>query len=529
MHAASQKRCRAGSRRRPFRASAPLRSLPGQFPNGFLTRHPLTPPMRNLTRLAVPVLVSLLAPAALAQIVPGNLVVLRVGTGAAALSSTATASFLEQFTATGLPVSTLPMPIAASGPNRACTNSGSATSEGFVTQSIDGRYLTVCGYDAAPGVAGIAATAAATTNRVIARIDLAGTIDTSTALTDGYTASNIRSAVSIDGSSFWASGASGTLGLGGMRYATYGATTSTQLTGINNTRVGAIFGGQLYCSSASGSLHGISTVGVGTPTVNGSTITILPGFSIVSGPSGYDFFIADANTVYVADDRTSGLGGIQKWTLSAGTWTLQYTLAVTATSGCRGLSGYVDGGVTTLFATTTQTNANLLVSVTDSGPGSAFTTLATAATNTAFRGVRWVRTPSSVVHSGTACATNTGIPTIGTANGDPVLGNTAFQITAANVPVPTFVMFSLRVGASAPFGLPVPGTPACVAVYVLPDVLLAELSGPGGTAATALGIPNVQALTGAVLSAQAFPFDLTMTGFSLAIGSTDALDITIGN
>lgn len=487
--------------------------------------------MRPLSRLATPVILSLLAHSVLAQITPGNLAVLRVGTGAAALGSTATATFLEQYSATtpGGALTSVPMPTAASGPNRACTNSGSAASEGFVTQSIDGRYLMVCGYDAAPGLAGIAATTAATANRVIARIDLAGTIDTSTALTDGYTTSNIRSAVSIDGSSFWASGASGTAGLGGMRYALYGASTSTQLTGINNTRVGAIFGGQLYCSSASGALHGISTVGTGTPTVNGSTITILPGFSIVSGPSGYDFFIADANTVYVADDRTTGLGGIQKWTLNAGTWTLQYTLAVTATSGCRGLSGYMNGGVATLFATTTQSNANLLVTVTDAGAGSPFTTLATAATNTAFRGVRWVRTPASVVHSGTACATNTGIPTIGTANGNPVLGNLAFQITASNNPFPTIVLFTLRAGASSPIGFPVPGAPACALIYVLPDVLLAELSDGAGNAFTGLGIPNVLSLSGLVLSAQAAPFDLTMLGFDPAIGTTDVIDITIGN
>jgi hypothetical protein len=183
-----------------------------------------------------------------------------------------------------------------------------------------------------------------------------------------------------------------------LRYAgSLGATTSTVLntTAPTNTRVIEIFAGQLYVSSASGAFQGVSIVGTGLPTTAGQTIALLNGFPTATGPSSYDYFFADPNTLYVADDRTSASGGIQKWTQSGGTWTLQYTLNVPGATmgtflGCRGLTGFAQGGATVLWATTTQTNANQIVRVSDTGPTSTFTFIATAATNTVFRGIRLV-------------------------------------------------------------------------------------------------------------------------------------------
>ena len=72
------------------------------------------------------------------------------------------------------------------------------------------------------------------------------------------------------------------------------------------------------------------------------------------------FFFADANTLYVADDRATAAGGIQKWALAGGTWTLAYTLSPGTNVGCRGLSGTVDNGVVTLYATTTAALAQVV-------------------------------------------------------------------------------------------------------------------------------------------------------------------------
>ncbi|MBL8861515.1 MAG: hypothetical protein JNK02_05835 [Planctomycetes bacterium] len=351
---------------------------------------------------------ALAATAATAQITPGNLVVVRVGDGSAALSSASTAVFLDEFTTAGAFVQTIALPTAASGLNQPLSNSGTATSEGFLNLSADGQYLVQGGYGTAPGLASVVSTTSLAVPRVIARTTIStGASDTSTAL-DAFSASNIRSATSTNGTDLFAAGSSG-----GVQHATLGATTATQLhapTAPTNTRVVQIAGGQLYVSSSSGSFQGVAAVGTGVPTTAGQSVTLLPGFPTSTGPSAYDYFFADAATLYVADDRTNGNGGIQKWTEAGGTWTLQYTLAPASNIGCRGLTGVVQGGVATLYATTSQTSLNTIVSVTDTGVGAPFSTVSVAATNTIYRGLRLIPSAGTFVSAicfgdglGTAC------------------------------------------------------------------------------------------------------------------------------
>jgi hypothetical protein len=466
-----------------------------------------------------------------AQFTPGNLVVSRVGDGSAALTSAAQARFLDEYTPAGVFVQTVALPTTVSGSQRRCTDSGTATSNGFITQSADGRYLLAAGYDAAPGTASVTGTTSTAVNRVIARIGLDGTVDTSTALTDAYSGNNFRGVTSVDGSSFWISG-TGSGSTPGARYvANLGDSTSVQLsTTVTNLRCIDIYGGQLYCSSASGAFQGVSAVGTGLPVTAGQVITLLNGFPTATGPSSYDFFFADANTVYVADDRTNGSGGIQKWVQSGGTWSLAYTLAPGASTGCRGLSGYVIGGVATLFATTAVTSATVttVVTVTDTGPGSPFTTLVTNATNTAIRDVQFVRTPANVINVGAGCPNSNGTPTVGT-SGAPVTGNSSFAITAGNCGPATLVVFVLNTGAALVPGFPIPGTPPCVEVFVLPGVLDAAFSDLAGASSTPLPLPANALLGGAQVSAQVAAFDFSLVGFDLPIGTSDAVQITIGN
>jgi hypothetical protein len=332
----------------------------------------------------------------------GNLVVQRVGDGSAALSSAATRVFLVEMKVDGTPVATVALPTAVSGANRRLTTSGSATSEGYISLSQDGNYIVQVGYDADVGTLSVVGTATTAVNRVIGRTSISDrTIDTSTYFdTTAYSANNIRSAASTDGTEFWASGA----GAGGVWYTLLGpqsASTVQVSTSVTNTRNINIFDGQLYASSASGAFRGVNAVGTGLPTTSGETITLLPGFdpSTSSPQSVYDFFFSNADTLYVADDRSvaSG-GGIQKWTFDGSTWSLAYTMATAPGGSVRGLHGYVDatnGGSVVLFATTTETNANRVVTVTDTGAASAFTTIATAPTNTAFRGVRYLPVPDA--------------------------------------------------------------------------------------------------------------------------------------
>ena len=262
--------------------------------------------------------------------------VYRVGDGAAALTNAATAVFLDEYTPAGALVQSVPMPTAVSGSNRILTGSGTATSEGLLTLSSDGQYLVLAGYDATVGTVSVANTASAAVNRVIGRVDGAATIDTTTALTDAYsgtagTAGNPRGAVSTDGMNFWTSGNGATATSAGSRYTTLGSTTSLQLSNtFTNLRATNIFGGQLYVSAGLAAFR-LGTVGTGTPTTSGQTITSLPGFPVATGGnplSPYQFFFADldagvagVDTVYVADDSSlvNG-GGIQKYSLVGGSW-----------------------------------------------------------------------------------------------------------------------------------------------------------------------------------------------------------------
>lgn len=362
--------------------------------------------MRRWSVVPLSVLAAAALPAAAnaAAFTPGNVVVERIGTGAAALTNAATAVFLDEYTPAGTLVQSIPLPTAVSGANRRLTDSGTATSDGFLSRSSNGSYLVVPGYDADPGTAGIASTASATVPRVIARVDSAGSIDTTTALTDAYSANNFRSVASVDGSAFWLGG-----GTGGPRYATFGATTSTSLaTTPSNVRNTQIFGGQLFISSSTAPA-GVLTVGTGLPTTAGQTAS-----NIAATASPYSYVVLDLSsteglgttgldTVYVADDA----GSIKKFSLSGSTWTARGSVTATAV---RGLTGYADpdNGVV-LYGTTggsTGTGGGSIYAVTDaSGFGQTMTgtltTVATASTNTAFRGialppvsvtgVRWIR------------------------------------------------------------------------------------------------------------------------------------------
>lgn len=461
---------------------------------------------------------------ATAQFTPGNLVVTRIGTGAAALNNASTAVFLDEYTPGGVFVQTVALPTAASGSNLPFATSGSATSEGLLTQSADGRFLIAAGYGIAPGTASIASSTSASVPRVIARIGLDGTIDTSTSIDNLFSGNNIRSAASDDGSAFWAAG-----GNSGIVYTSFGATSGLSLnTDVpTNIRGVGIYGGQLYCTSGSGSVRGINAVGSGLPVTSGQVPQLLNGFPTTTAPSPYDFFFADADTAYVADDRTAANGGgIQKWTQSGGVWTLQYTLSP-GTVGCRGLSGYVDSGVVTLFAVTTA-NPGLLVSVVDSGsaPGS-FTTIAAAPSNTAFRGVRYVRSPSLVSETGSGSPTTVGVPGIAPQNGWPTIGNTNFAIAASNL-LPNGFAFSL-LGIGAPgAGTPIAGAPATVLVYVNPVTTQLLLADANGDASLPLPLPNVTAFVGLPLAVQVLAFDGALAA-AVPLGSSAALGLQLGN
>jgi hypothetical protein len=202
----------------------------------------------------------------LSAFTPGDLAVVRMGTGASSLTSGSTAVFIDEYTPAGVLVQSIAMPTADSGPQHALTNSGTASSEGELNLSSNGQYLTLVGYDSVPGVASISGSLSTAVSRTVGVVGVNGTIDTTTALTDFASANNPRAAVSSDGTNIWVAGADASAG--GVRYATVGSTTSTDLTGTapKNARDVSIFNGQLYVASDK-TTQIISTLGTGLPTV----------------------------------------------------------------------------------------------------------------------------------------------------------------------------------------------------------------------------------------------------------------------
>ncbi len=347
---------------------------------------------------------------ALAQFTGGNLVVSVVkSSGATAPTNVANQRILREIKTDGSTTGTAAdvlFPTVVSGANRRLTDSGTATSNGFINVSTDGKYILAAGYDAAVDSLAVAGTTSANVNRVIGRYDWSMTpalgLDTSTALTDAYSTNNFRAVVSVDGTAYWTAG-SGTNP--GVRYVTHGTVgTSTQLsTSVTNIRTIKIYNGQLYVSTSSGAFVGVNTVGTGLPTTSPQTITQLPGFNVLVGTgatqnaSPYSFEFDGNNTVYVADDFT-GAGvnndpGLQKWVNNAGTWTkaVTYTIPDVAGTGKVGLRGLTRESSTVYYGTTTELTGQRVVKVviTGSNPTDVtVTTLATAAANEAIRDVK---------------------------------------------------------------------------------------------------------------------------------------------
>ncbi|APR76251.1 5'-nucleotidase [Minicystis rosea] len=281
------------------------------------------------------------------------------------------------------PLYTHPLPTnGAAGTTTAnpLTLSASAPSEGGLSRSGDGRYLTLAGYAVPPGSSSTSAP------RVVARVDTFGLVNTTTSLgTNVFAGSTIRGATSVDGSGFWASG-NGNNGSGGVWYAPLGAPVVSQiLTNPNNARMVNVFKGQLYGSASASPFTGVFTIRTANsslPTLP-ATATMLPGSSAANA---YGFMLLDesaavagVDTLYVTSDSS-----VQRWAFDGASWSLTTTYAIPAAT--LGVTGWVSKGTGVTLIVTTFSAAYSLVIPT---PGAAATAnlFVSAATGTSFRGV----------------------------------------------------------------------------------------------------------------------------------------------
>ena len=355
------------------------------------------------------------APAHAAGFSSGSLVVERVGDGSATLASTATQISVLEVTTAGSLTQTIILPSGTSNPQ---TDSGSATSDGYL--NTYSGYVSVPGYNAAAGTASVAGL----NSKVNSLLDSTGTVVTRTLFPTGgpsgtppspFSGNNYRSSIATSGTTFYGVGtASGTPNTGGAWYFNGSAFTQVSSTASGqptNLRVVDIFNNQLYATSAAGTGYGIWSIGSGLPTTaaNASTLAINTGTGSAYGFVMFSTGVQGSGVLdlaYIADDRTTSGGGLQKWTYNGTSWSNSWSLFVSGTvgsppstlqsgtgvgfAGIRGLAGTYDSVLgASLYATTTELSNNRLISILDSGSTqpSTYTTLQSAGSNFAFRGV----------------------------------------------------------------------------------------------------------------------------------------------
>jgi hypothetical protein len=369
-----------------------------------------------------------LARAAEAQFQAGSLVVSQLGDGTTALTTgtVAVPITLVEFATSGTPTGySVALPTTDAGPNFAITGGMTSTSFGFLTRSVDGRFLTMAGSNIDAGTTGSVFSSGSFPNRTIARVDFNGAVDTTTRFNAAGTTP--RSAITTNGTDIWWSGDTGSGTTGAVRFTTLGSTTSGTLlvdnvTAPYNTRVLGIFNDQLYASSSvgipAGSYRGVYTLGTGLEKTGPLAGTIVVGGSAGNtgnADSSYQFFFADPSTLYVADDASGSNAatsrGIQKWVKDdvTSSWSKVWNDTPADTTGMRAITGVVDpvAGTVALYGITATASgsANQLVSMFDTlsstaSPG--FTTLATSPANYIFRGVALAPVPEPSTLAGAA-------------------------------------------------------------------------------------------------------------------------------
>jgi len=330
---------------------------------------------------------SLLAASLPAQLLPGNLALVRIGADGQTLANTGNSMFLEQYTTAGGFVNALAIPDAGAS---AMIASGTATSEGALSLSPNGpngQFLAIGGYNTnRPYSASLTSSSATAVPRGVGVISPQGTYTLASTTTTFLSGNNIRGGFTDGLGNTWSVGATTANGISYL-----GTGTPAIVLGVNARLLNNV-NGDLYYATGSGTSGIYSFAGGGFPTTTTAQQVVI---ATGAGSSPYDFsFSLDGMAAYIADDRSTGPGGVQRWDFVSGAWTLSYTLGTGTTNiGARGLAVDWSGTDPIIYATTGEGTTNRLISIVDTGATSTPTTLATAGLGTVFRGLEWAPIP----------------------------------------------------------------------------------------------------------------------------------------
>jgi hypothetical protein len=331
------------------------------------------------------------AGASYGQFTLDNLVVLRAGDGATALTSGSTAVTLEQFTQAGSFVNT------TSFTN--LTLSGTAASEGALYNY--GAGISFGAYGVAPGTASLPATTSAAVVRNAVVVDFATASTSSFGLTaapNPFNSGNIRS-VALNGIPGPSNVPTRAVAIGsntGVVNSSLSGVSQVASTTTANIRSLQVSGDDVFYSTGSGT-QGVYRV-AGGATGNGLTASLV---FATGGGSIYDFQKLENGDYIYADDGSGATGGLRRW--SAATNTVSTIAAPSIFGTSVSVRQFVTRG-NSVFATTTETNNNRIVRIDFSGAdftGTATVSdLAFAGTNRAFRGIEAVPEPATMAALG---------------------------------------------------------------------------------------------------------------------------------
>lgn len=319
-----------------------------------------------------------------------NLLVVRVGDGKACLNADAAPVFLDEYTTSGNFIQSVPMPVSRKRAHAAFVLAGNNQSQGYSSLSANGQFVTLIGYDAAPG-AGAALLKAANTQKVIAFVSKKG-IDTKTS--EAIDIIDTRTAVTTNGKDIWFAGQKE-----GIRYIHRGSSKSDRVSppSPNSGRILNIYDNQLYVSTSNPSGY-ITKIGKGTPispTKVSPVVPYVPDMNFLV--HGYVFFdavlsIPGVDLLYVNGDQ--GKGYLRKYVNDGSRWAEVGTPATGAIFKNAALIGTIEGGKVVLYAS----NDSKITKITDiAAPNDKLDVktevLFSAAANTVFRGLTF--TPDS--------------------------------------------------------------------------------------------------------------------------------------
>jgi len=311
----------------------------------------------------------------------GDLIVLQVGNGS--ISSSGAPGYLNDYLTIG---GALQTQVALPTTGASALIFGGSSYEGSLSVSADGKNIIVGGYNVALGSFSgtIDSSSSSTVPRAVGSVNAAGafTLDVKTTQ---FSTSTIRSAVSDGAGNYWAGG-----GASGIVYLGTNSGAATISTVSTSTRTLNLVNGNL-CFTESGSSPGPGVMAFGNEPTTAKSPSVIVSTAGLGTASPEGFAINPAMTIaYVINNSASSSGGgVQRFNWNGSAWVYAYTLSYTLTSSdvLYFMTADFSGANPIIYATSGESTANKLVTVTDTGAGSTFKSLATAPSGDAFRGV----------------------------------------------------------------------------------------------------------------------------------------------